>query len=273
MNVLVVGGKGYIGSVLVPQLISDGHAVSVFDDMTGRTGPQHCEGVDALIYLAGLTNNDDCERFKILNYAINHQALEWAVQMADFCKVKHFIYASSAAVYGSSDRKAKEDGSLGGTTAYASGKRYCESIITRIRGMAWTITRAASVCGLSPVMRYHLTLTKMVRDAKQTGVITVNGGAQMRSHIHIQDICRFYRLLLTALREKTVNQTFNVVCENQSIIDTARLVAKITGASIVEQPYTDNRSYSISGEKTKRILGFECQHTLKEAVREMYEKL
>ena len=116
-------------------------------------------------------------------------------------------------------------------------------------------------------MRYDLMVNRMVRDASRTGKITVNGGEQLRSHVHINDLCRFYAWLLENPQPR---QTFNVVCENQKVIDTATLVAKTIGKTEIEvKPYTDNRSYTVSGEKLKKA-GFEFKHSIEEAIISVY---
>ena len=115
-------------------------------------------------------------------------------------------------------------------------------------------------------MRFDTTVNKMVHDACKTGVITVNGGDQKRSHISMQDICRAYKQLVNIPGEIIAGQTFNYVTENQSVKETAEIVAAASGAKIVYKPHSDNRSYSVSGHKARRVLGFEPKETITEAI-------
>ena len=154
------------------------------------------------------------------------------------------------------------------TTKYGEGKAYCESFLKAFN-IPWIVTRCASVCGYSPRMRYDLMVNRMTRDAAITGKIAVNGGSQVRSHVHINDVCRAYRYLLDA--RNVEQQAFNIVSENMSVMDTAKLVASTIGTTeIVVNPYADNRSYSVVGKKAKEILGFNPLYSVKDAVVENY---
>lgn len=275
MKILVVGGSGYIGSRLIPYL-SQWHSVSNYDLTHGedvRNTPllrKFCSDKDVVIYLASLSNNDMCNRSQDLARSINQQAFPGVLQIIKDCSVGRFIYASSAAAYGDKEN-ATELNELKPTTKYGEGKAYCEG---ELKNLAYTeipyvVTRCASVCGYSPRMRYDLMVNRMIRDAAEKGIIAVNGGEQIRSHIHINDVCRFYRYLLDA--KKVEYEAFNVVAENLSVMDTAVRVSRVLGDIKIDvRPYTDNRSYSVSGEKAKEILGFKPLYSVNHAVVENY---
>lgn len=240
MNVLVTGGCGYIGASLVPRLLADGHKVTVFD--TRWLGDGHLPdnpnlrviigdvrdtlalkdaalGQDSIIWLASLSNN----QMYSVNYDLTHQVnttIEWF-------DVERFIYASSVAV-------------LDPKSDYAKDKVTCEEFLKKTPA---TIIRSASVCGYSPRQRLDTTVNKMVHDACRKGIITVNGGEQLRTHVHINDLCQFYSVLLTA--HDIEGQTFTLVKENQRILDTARMVSDICNVPIEIQGRTDDRSYSV----------------------------
>ena len=270
MKVLVVGGCGYIGSRLIPYL-SQWHSVTNYDLMHGedvRNTPlfrKFCADKDVVIYLASLSNNDMCNRSPELAMSINQYAFAGVLQAVKECSVGRFIYASSVAAYGDRDN-AEETCELKPTTKYGEGKAFCERSLTA--EIPYIVTRCASVCGYSPRMRYDLMVNKMTRDAMK-GVITVNGGAQVRSHIHINDVCRLYRYLLDA--KGVEYEAFNVVSENMKVMDTAIRVARTVGdAHIDMKPSTDNRSYSVSGEKAQKLLGFKPLYTVSDAIVENY---
>ena len=134
------------------------------------------------------------------------------------------------------------------------------------------IVRSASVCGYSPNMRFDTTVNMMTNHAIRKGEITVNGGRQKRSHVHIKDICDFYKLLLKAPKEK-IGQAFNVVLENKAVAETANTVAEVMGCIIVKKPHSDDRSYTVDGTKAREILGFTPKHSVWQAVRDMVVKL
>ena len=302
MNVLVPGGLGYIGSELVPLLWQAGHKVTVFDAMVFGSYAQTpndvrvirgdvrnrdqfanaCIGQDAIIYLASISSDAMCQKDPKLADEVNRTSFEPNVLAARNAGVRRFIYASSVAAYGSSDLDAAENQPLAPTTLYAKAKAACESVLTAYHGrdMVATITRSASVCGPAARMRFDLTVNKMAHDAMRYGRITVNGGEQKRCHIHIQDICAFYLLLLDVPRERIAGEVFNVVAENSSVIETAALVIRSLSDHrrarnmpfIEQRDATDDRSYTVDGAKARELLHFSPKLTVADAVRGMKAK-
>ena len=290
MNVLVPGGCGYVGAMLVPWLLAAGHKVTVYDAMwfgrghlPGDNGNltvvkgdvryqklfrKACKGKDAVIYLAGLTKDAMCIAEPLLHDDVNRAAFPNVLQIAQDEGVKRFIFASSVAAYGSSDDDATEEEALEPTTLYGHAKDHCEAWLfaSRAGSFAATAVRSASVCGYSPRMRFDTTVNMMTHDAMRRGVITVNGGKQKRSHIHIKDLCDFYQLLLDVSAERISGQSFNVVLENQSVMQSAQLVADVTGAKIEVHERTDNRSYTVDGSKAALVLGYAPKRTIESAV-------
>lgn len=302
MNLLISGGASYIGSWLVPHLLADGHKVTVYDTLMFGNGflpkdngnltivkadvrdadywQKACEGQDTVIYLASISRELMCQQQPELAQSVNVDCFGPDVEIAKKAGVKRFIYASSVAVYGSSETPVKEDAPLEPTTIYGLGKKACETILKSHQGDDFTtiVTRSASVCGYAPRMRLDLTINRMVHDAYKnyhkgykTFIITVEGGSQVRSHVHIKDICAFYKLLLTAPKDKVAGQAFNVVAKNQTVMESACMVSSIQPSKIVVKERVDDRSYVIDGEKVK-TLGFSIHYALESAVWDILEK-
>lgn len=278
---------------MVTHLLAAGHKVTVYDVMYFGNGhlPDNdsctliradirdkdkfraaCEGQDAVIYLAGITNNTMCERAQELHQAVNIIAFEPCVRIAKQEGVKRFIFASSVAVYGSSDDDATEDSPIEPTTLYASAKAICEELLWgfQSRDFATTVIRSASIVGYATHQRLDTTINMMTHHASRLHLIKVAGGAQKRSHISIKDITRLYSRLLDLPAERIAGQTFNAVTENQRVKESAMLVARVIGhTAIALGPRTDDRSYSVDGSHARSVLDFEPKHSIEEAIRDM----
>ena len=271
MNVLVAGGAGYIGARLVPFLLADGHKVTVFDSMWFGNGhlPDNPNltvikgdirdtfalndaalGQDSVIWLASISNNDMYRVNYDLTHTVNTSITPFSIK---------FIYASSVAV-------------LDPTSDYAKDKLYCESVL---KDTGAIIVRSASVVGYSAHQRFDLTLNRMTHDAYRKGVITVNGGNQVRTHIHIDDLCDFYRLLLTKGVQGETYTAWNI---SLSIKDSAETIKGIfedhkKQVSIEYKPRTDDRSYGteLNGD-SMRSIGAETKRAVWDGVRDLIIK-
>ena len=265
MKICVTGGCGYIGSLLVPKLLADGHTVTVVDTQWfGSGGLPKDNGhltvrredvrellgwdQDVVIHLASISQNEMYAKNKSLAESVNR----W-LPIA-----KRLIYASSVAAYGTSDDVLTEDSPLKPTTPYGVDKAWCEERVLVAGGV---VVRSASVCGDASNMRFDTPINRMTRNAIK-GFITVNGGRQKRCHVSIDDLCDFYRLLVTS----DVKGVFNVVHSTQTMTETAKMVQRITGGEIQTNPSSDERSYQVSGEKAFRVLGWKPKWSLEEAV-------
>jgi nucleoside-diphosphate-sugar epimerase len=288
MRTLLPGGGGYIGAVLVPYLLSVGHKVTVYDrfwfgkSYLPEDNPNlriikedvrnfglmsmACHEQDAVIMLGSISAEHMCVAHPDLARTVNEEGAAVAARAAAAMKVKRFIYASSVAAYGSMDRDAVETDELRPTTIYGKGKAAAEEAV-RAEFPEATIVRCASVCGYSPRMRFDLTVNMMVHDAVKRGVIVVNGGEQKRCHVHIQDVCRFYQLLLYLPTSHTAGETFNVVGQNQTVMQTAVAVSQALGASAPIEIHgrSDDRSYTVDGKKARDLLCFEAKKTVSDA--------
>ena len=262
MRVLVVGGCGYIGARLVPLLQSVGHEVTVLDPKMFGSGDVKARAFsldefkdkDTVLWLASISNNAVHERHPWLTTVVNRDMVECAAIQSICCGVQHFIYASSVAAYGNVEN-ADEDTPLNPTTQYGSAKRWCERMLSgQANKLCWTVVRAASVFGHSPNMRFDTPINAMVRSALTTGTVRVNGGAQKRCHVYIDDLCYLYQLIVTCRKDIVTHAVFNGVGAVETIAETAETVARVCNAEITRFPAADDRSYGVSWEKTKRAL-------------------
>lgn len=297
-NVLVTGGAGYVGCALVPILLEAGYRITVFDIMYfGRDGlsdhpdltviegdtrdtaelAKAFDGIDAVLHLACISNDASFELDEALSTSINLDCFEPMVIAAKEAGVRRFVYCSSSSVYGVSDApNVTEDHPLVPLTLYNKFKGMCEPLLFKHRTDDFTcvVVRPATVCGYSPRTRLDLSVNILTNHALSNGKITVFGGAQLRPNLHIDDMCDVYRLMLEAPKEKIHGEIFNIGYQNHSIADIAEMVRKVVEAEypekapieIVTTPSDDNRSYHISSEKIRRVLGFETKRTIEDAV-------
>src|SRR6516162_6539263 len=301
-KVLVTGGAGYCGARLVPQLLSRGYEVTVFDIMffgnqfLPRNNPNlriidgdirdtakfaaAVAGHDAVVNLACISNDASFELDEDLSTSINLNAFEPLVKAAKKAGVKRFIYASSSSVYGVSDKPdVTEDHPLVPLTLYNKYKGMCEPLLRKHTddNFIGVTFRPATVCGYAPRQRFDLSVNILTNHAVNANKITVFGGEQMRPNLHILDYCDAVQLLLDAPDDKIANEVFNVGYQNMSIMDIALLVKRVVEEEFPEKgkigidrtPSDDKRSYHINSDKIRCVLGYTPKHTIEQAVSDL----
>jgi len=290
-RILVTGGCGYIGSVLVPKLAQK-HQVTVLDSMLfGNHLPiiQNVDvvkgdirnlqlllsmllGNDVVIHLAAIANDPCSDLAPSITYEVNRDAVIQLVNAAKNCGVKRFINASTSSVYGvKEEADVTEELVLEPITLYAKLKAETEKIVADAsgNGFATVSVRSATVCGVSPRMRFDVIVNILAKLAIANGVITVHGGNQYRPNIHIEDITDLYSMLVEAPVEKINGKVFNVGSTNYTVKEIADMVhEEMNAAILIDTNITDNRSYRISSEKIKNELGFQPNRTIRQAIKD-----
>jgi nucleoside-diphosphate-sugar epimerase len=295
-RVLCTGGAGYIGSMLVPKLLSRDYAVNVLDKMfygNGLAGIAHPElqvyrgdlrdpamvrkavnGCDVVIHLACISNDPCFELDPDWCRSIDYDAFLPLIRAAKAAGVSHFIYASSSSVYGvRGEKEVTEELALAPVTEYSKCKVMCEDAL-RARaesGFATTILRPATVCGWSTRLRLDVVVNALALSALATGTITVDGGDQYRANLHIEDMTDLYVRLLELPEESVNGKTWNIGASNLKVSDIAILVQMALGdtTEIVVRPVKDPRSYQVSSELIKRDIDFRARHFVAGAIRDL----
>lgn len=289
MNILISGGCGYIGSVLTPQLLDDGHNVTVVDTQWfGNYLKPHpnlivikkdirnidaipVQGKDVIVHLANIANDPGVELNPTLSWEVNVLGTQQLADRAVRAGVKHMLYGSSGSVYGIKDElQVTEDLTLVPITVYNKTKMVAERIMLSYQDkMRVHNIRPATVCGWSPRMRLDVSVNMLTLQAVKNGKITVFGGEQTRPNIHIQDMAAVYRHFIAHAELPCGN--YNAGFENISILDIAERVNLKIPAEIVVTESNDPRSYRQNSDKLLAT-GFVPKFTISDAINEVYEK-
>ena len=290
-RVFITGGAGYVGAALVPRLLTEGYAVTVFDLMLYGEDviPSHpgltmikgdirdagelrrsLSGHDAVIHLACISNDPSFELNPDLGRSINLTAFEPLVLESKRAGVTRFIYASSSSVYGiKAESDVHEGMSLEPLTDYSRFKADCEDILAKYESPEFTTVtiRPATVCGYSTRQRLDVVVNILTNLAFHKRQISVFGGKQLRPNLHIDDMADAYLALLKAPRELIAGEIFNAGAENQSVSELAETVRSVVGEDVqlITTPTNDNRSYHISSKKIADKLGFKPQRSIRQA--------
>lgn len=302
-SVLVTGAGGYLGIPLCEALLGAGHHVVGLDRyFFGRDKAagiaEHPEfellvedlrhfdlarlkDVDAVIDLAGLSNDASAELDPKLTTQINRDG---AVRMANAAKeagIRRYIYSSSASVYGAGTKEGlTEEDACNPLTEYARSKRAVEEELVRLTGPDFepVILRNATIFGLAPRMRFDLAINIMTLRAWKSRVIYVmGGGEQWRPFVHVKDVVRAMALCLEAPREKVGGQIFNVGGSdmNYQIKRLAQFVIDIIPNVVIHTipDDVDRRSYNLSFEKIRSQLDYQPEIRAHEGIVEIKQAL
>jgi nucleoside-diphosphate-sugar epimerase len=287
LNILITGGCGYVGTKLTQAVLDrTPHHVTVLDTMwfgnhlvphprltlqqmdVRKVDDLDLSSYDTIFHLANIANDPSVELNPYSSWEVNVLAGMRLVDRASRHRVKQFVFASSASVYGlKSEPRVTEELDLYPLSEYNKTKMVAERVVLSYAdSMVTTIIRPATVCGYSPRMRLDVVVNMLTMQALAKGTVTVLGGDQTRPNVHIDDLVDAYLFSL----ERRLAGVYNVGFENLSVLEIARAVTREVPASIEVKPSNDPRSYSICSDKLLAT-GFEPQRTVQMAVREIAE--
>jgi len=303
-KILVVGGAGYVGSVLCRELLEKGYAVRVADrlyfgdhglrgirdrvellDADMRAIPkQALSDVHAVINLGGLSNDPMAEYNPEANHQLNTVAAYQLAELAKVAGVGRYILASSASIFDRGvfneelDVVQDERSEVAPKAAYSCSKLEAERLIAPLTDeqFAPTFLRKGTIFGYSPRLRYDLVVNTFVKDAMRSGRIRlVYGGEMWRPLLDIRDAARAYIAVLEADVTRVTNQVFAVSSGNFRIAELALRVRDalrdqgVDPEIVADYGYASVRSYRISSRKLRETVGWSPAVTIEESVRDL----
>lgn len=304
-KVLVTGGAGYIGSVLVRQLLDKGYKVRAMDSLKWGGSAlydvvQHpsfeflkgdvrndadvdkaLEGINAIVHLAAIVGDPACKKFSDEARATNWDASVKLFEKAQAAGVERFVFASTCSNYGKmSDPNAfvKEDSELRPVSLYAELKVQFEDLILnkyKDSDMCATSLRFSTVYGFSPRIRFDLTVNEFTRNVTVGEVQEIWGAQFWRPYCHVEDLAGSAVLVLESPEDKVRADVFNVgdTSENYQkgmIMEEVIKIVPGAAAKYVEKD-EDPRDYRVNFDKIHDVLGFQITKTVPMGIHEIYK--
>ena len=296
--VLVMGGAGYIGSVLVGKLLEKGHRVRVLDNLLYGDEPLQpfkdhrnfelivgdCRNiqdvvramrrVESIIHLAAIVGDPACDQDRGPALETNYAATRMLIEVAKGHGVKRFVFASSCSVYGAADVEMDENAavqpiSLYGQTKVDSERALLDAVTNTFHP---TILRFATVFGLGYRPRFDLVVNLLTAKARQEGVITIYNGQQWRPFIHVRDLAdAIVQVLETPIRLVS-GEIFNVgdTKLNFTLSQVAEVIREgFPNLRVEHIDNSDRRNYRVNFDKLLSRTGFRARYGLRDGVEEI----
>jgi nucleoside-diphosphate-sugar epimerase len=303
MNILVTGGAGYVGSTLVPRLLADGHQVRVLDallhggepllgvwshpgfefvhgDLCDRARRQAAvTGMDAVVHLAAMVGDPACARQPDLARSVNLQASLAFIEESQQAGVRRFVFASTCSNYGrmkDADQYVDEDSELSPVSLYAETKVAVEkALLQSANKQNWypTPLRFATIFGVSPRMRFDLTVNEFTMEMMTKKHLKVFGEQFWRPYIHVRDAARAVQLVLNSPAPRIAGAVFNVGAtdqnfQKQQLVDMIRPYAPDAVVELVHKA-EDPRDYRVSFTRIRDHLGFQITRAVAQGIEEV----
>lgn len=307
MKVLVTGGAGYIGSVLVRQLLSKGYQVRAYDSlkfggdalydvmlnpnfefMMGDIRDEQkvneaLQGIDAIAHLAAIVGDPACKKYSDEAKETNWLGSVALFEAAEKAGVKRFVFASTCSNYGKMpdpDSFVTETSELRPVSLYAELKVQFEKYLLEERkdsNICSTALRFSTVYGFSPRIRFDLTVNEFTRNATIHGEQEIWGAQFWRPYCHVDDLARSVVLVLESPEDKVRVNVFNVGTTEENynkgmIIEEVCKVVPNVQVNYVEMN-EDPRDYRVNFDKIKNELGYTITKRVPDGVKEIYTLL
>jgi len=283
VKLLVTGAAGYLGSTLVPVLLRAGHAVTAIDSLTKPGFLLHVaaepgfafhrvdvtdtaqvrpllSGVDAVVHLAAIVDEQECAADEARAYRVNTWATQQLVALSREAAVRRFLFVSTASIYGASshDAPAREGDPANARTIYAKSKLQAEAAVVGAAAASFVpmVFRFASLMGVSPIVRYDGVMNRFLLHAARDGTIPVRGGTSWRPCLHVRDAARAARAWLELDRPGPAGTLLNVGEGNYQKRHLAQVAAgAFPSVKIQIDDVAGDRDYCVDFTKSRQLLG------------------
>ena len=283
MNILVVGGAGYVGGGIVDKLSKD-HEVTVYDSLIYETSYRKkvnfilgdirdssklnsiLSDFDVVVWLAALVGDGACAINPELTHEINTESVKNLVQNFD----KRIVFLSTCSVYGAQDGILTESSDTNPLSEYASSKLKAEEHLKDSNAL---IFRLGTLFGISDEfsrVRLDLVVNILTAKALIDKKISVFGGDQWRPLLHVNDVSNAINHCLNT----DVTGIYNLHHKNYKIIDIAKEIekkVKDVEVEVTPMSFEDARNYQVSSQKLLDETGFEASIELINGVNEIYD--
>jgi nucleoside-diphosphate-sugar epimerase len=302
-NILLIGGAGYVGTVITSHFLKLGFKVRALDNfvydnqeaiqaylgdenyefISGDLGnmdtlAKAAEGIENVVILGGLVGDPITKNYPEASNKINDIGVQACIDFFDDKKLNKLIFISTCSNYGliKENELADENFDLNPLSLYAKAKVAAELHLMSKKGKVsytGTVLRFATAFGLSPRMRFDLSVSEFVRDLYFGEELVVFDEHTWRPYCHVRDFARLIELVIEADNEKVNFEVFNAGGEvnnftKKMIVDT--IASYIPDAKIKYGANgTDPRNYKVSFKKVKETLGFVPKYTVKNGIEEL----
>lgn len=298
-HVLLIGGAGYIGSVLARQLLDRGYHVTILDKLvygdfgiSGLANHPHfrlvrddfrnvealvlaARGAEAVIHLGAIVGDPACALDPEKAVDVNYRATRLIRNVCRGLGVQRLIFASTCSVYGVNGDTIDESSDLNPVSIYAASKIASEKAILEEtgNGLSPTVLRLATVFGWSPRPRFDLVVNLLTARATVGESIDIFNGDQWRPFIHVSDVGRAFIKCLEAPAAFVRGKTFNAGDDelNYTLESLGTTIEGLFPSTEVNRVSNDEdpRSYRVSFAKIRNELGYECEVDLEQGIEEL----
>jgi nucleoside-diphosphate-sugar epimerase len=284
MNILIVGGAGYIGGAITDILQNTDHRTRVYDSLIYEesyrkpsdfifgdvrdveTLGKQLEWADAVIWLAALVGDGACAINPDISKEINQDAVRWLSENYD----GRIVFTSTCSVYGAQNGILLEDSPAGPLSVYARTKLAAERYLEDKNALVFRLGTLFGISDLFARLRLDLVVNVMTVRAALEGELTVYGGEQFRPLLHVRDVAE----AIVQYVDTEYTGTYNLHRQNVRIVDLAYQVRNHfpdTVVSRTEMEFEDARNYRVCSDKIRTTLGWRPRYSIDDGIIEIKE--